>query len=84
VKPLDYLAASWRCADERAATLAAAAERHNDRPMHASEKPVYDRVVKRFLSSARERLGAGRWQQVCRAGRVLAIDEAIAFARGAG
>ena len=67
-------------ADERAAALEAAAWHHNDRPVHVSERPVYDRVEHRFLIPARQRLGQEAWAQASKRGRRLDAGDAISLA----
>jgi hypothetical protein len=66
--------------DHRAAGLEAAAWQHNDRPVYPSEEPVYERLERRFIAPARERLGREAWDSASRAGQEMTAEAAIAFA----
>jgi hypothetical protein len=63
-----------------AAVLEAAAWALNDRPVLPAEAPVYERVERRFIAPARERLGSDAWEAASAGGRSLSADSAIALA----
>jgi predicted ATPase len=65
--------------DHRAGALDAAAWAQAPQPLHAAERPVYDRVTERFIAPARERLGDA-WEDAAAAGRAMPADAAVAFA----
>ncbi len=69
--------AGARRADDRAATLEAAAWALNDRPPYASEIPVYDRVTERYIAPARARLGAEACERAAATGRAMSLADAI-------
>ena len=68
--------------DHRAATLDAAAHAvpAPHRPPAESERRVYDRIARQFLTPARERLGPEQWDAAGVAGRAMTADEAVAYA----
>jgi hypothetical protein len=66
--------------DRRAAALHAAAWADGDTIVYPSEAPIYERVEKRFIAPARQRLGAVAWDAAAQAGRVMSADAAMAFA----
>ena len=66
--------------DRRAAALAAAAPRHDDRGVWASEKPVYDHVDERFLEPARQRLGHATWTRYGADALTMTTDDVLALA----
>jgi hypothetical protein len=45
-----------------------------------AEAPVYERVDRRFIAPARERLGSDAWETASAAARGLNADSAIALA----
>jgi hypothetical protein len=66
--------------DHRAAVLGAAAWALNDRPVFPAEAPVHERVERRFIAPARERLGGDAWETASAAARSLSAESAIALA----
>jgi tetratricopeptide (TPR) repeat protein len=72
--------AAARGEDRRAATLAAAALRYDDRGVWAAEKPVYDRVDARFLEPAQQRLGHTTWNHAADEAQTMTTDAVLALA----
>ena len=66
--------------DRRAVVLEAAAWLHAAHALGEAEVPVYQRVVQRIITPARDRLGDVATEAAAAAARAMTADEAIAFA----
>ena len=64
-----------------AAALSAASGEHNDRPVSASERPIYDAIDAKYLAPVRAQVGAGEWEHLAARGRGLSVEDALALIR---
>jgi hypothetical protein len=72
--------AAARGEDRRAAILQAVAWRESTRVLGEAEAPVYERVVRRFIAPARERLGEAAWEAAGAEARAMPVSEAVTYA----